>query len=92
MALYATVEVAVHVEHFKNIDLYNQGFYRCDFKIYHIQGDAKVYSQPLDIKVSEVTKKRRRVWKEVRLVFTINIISLTIHSNPMSIEKGARCT
>ena len=64
MALYCSIQVAVHLEHFKNIDLYNQGFYRCDFKLYHLENEVKKYAKPLKTKVSEITKKRRKVWKE----------------------------
>ena len=38
MSLRAIVEINVHVESFKNVDLYNQGFYTARFRVYHKQG------------------------------------------------------
>ena len=97
MSLYSTIELAIQVEHFKNIgrnfflniwieflfdlkvkssklgyaqfnfliDLYNQGFYRCDFKLYYFNEDTKIYAKPVAIKISDITKKKRKLWKEV---------------------------
>lgn len=37
MALTGVVEFALHLDNFKNIDLFHQGLYHVQFKIYHMQ-------------------------------------------------------
>ena len=69
MSLFSTIEIAIQVEHFKNIDLYNQGFYRWDFKMYYMNEDTRFFAKPVAIKVSDVTKKKRKLWKEVTIIY-----------------------
>lgn len=35
MSLKATIEFFLHIETFRNVDLFNQGLYRLQFNIYH---------------------------------------------------------
>ena len=39
MSLRAILEINVHIESFKNVDLYNQGFYNSKIRVYHKQGE-----------------------------------------------------
>ncbi|CAI2387750.1 unnamed protein product [Moneuplotes crassus] len=61
MPLKAVVESVFHVEHFRNIDLFNQGFYALAVKMYHEEGDQKVYSYPLEISLSKTAEKMTRL-------------------------------
>ena len=35
MSLKATIEFFIHIESFRNVDLFNQGLYRLQFNLYH---------------------------------------------------------
>ena len=59
MSIRAIIESSFHVEHFRNIDLFNQGFYSLRVKMYHMEGLTKVYSFPLEISLSETAEKKR---------------------------------
>jgi hypothetical protein len=64
MSLRAVIESTVHIEHFRNIDLFNQGFYALRIKLYHMDGLNKVYSDPLEITLAETAEKKRECFKE----------------------------
>ena len=64
MSLRAIIESSFHVEHFRNIDLFNQGFYSMRLRMYHNEGEKKIYSFPLEITLSETSEKKREIVKE----------------------------
>jgi len=46
MSLSAITELMLHIEHFRNIDLMQQGLYFLKFHIYHQDKDFKYYAHP----------------------------------------------
>ena len=60
MSLRAVIESSLHIEHFRNIDLFNQGFYCLKLKLYHLNhNENKIYSFPLEINLSDTAEKKR---------------------------------
>lgn len=64
MSLRAIIESSFHIEHFRNIDLFNQGFYALRVKLYHTDGMNTHYSYPLEINLSDTSEKKRELNKE----------------------------
>ena len=65
MSLRAVIESSLHIEHFRNIDLFNQGFYCLKLKLYHLNhNENKIYSFPLEINLSDTAEKKREYIKE----------------------------
>lgn len=64
MSLRAIIESSLHIEHFRNVDLFNQGFYAMRLKMYHMNSDQKVFSFPLEITLSDTAEKKREYIKE----------------------------
>lgn len=46
MSLEAVQDVIVHIDKFKTFDMLSQGTYRIKTKVYHIEGQHKIYAQP----------------------------------------------
>ena len=46
MSLKGIVEIVLHVESFRNIDLFQQGFYYLQFEIFHMENNKKVSASP----------------------------------------------
>ena len=48
-SIYSVVELLVHFESFRNIDLYHQGIYFLRCCLYYQKGDKLYYAQPYSI-------------------------------------------
>ena len=46
MSLEAVLDVIVHIDKFKTFDMLSQGTYRMKTKVYHVEGQNKIYAQP----------------------------------------------
>ena len=49
MSFRSIVEILIHFESFRNIDLYHQGIYYLKSSLYYQKGDQIFYAQPYTI-------------------------------------------
>ena len=64
MSLRAVIESTIHIEHFRNIDLFNQGFYGIRIRLFHTSGESKIYSYPIEITLSDTAEKKRELQRD----------------------------
>jgi Putative serine esterase (DUF676)/Protein FAM135 len=57
MSLRAIVEIVLHLESFRNIDLFQQGLYYLQFEIFHTIGDKKFSASPYNLYTPEAASK-----------------------------------
>jgi len=46
MSFRAITEFMLHIEHFRNIDLYQQGMYFIKYQIFHLNNNDRFYAHP----------------------------------------------
>ena len=57
MSLRAIIEVVLHLESFRNIDLFQQGLYYLEFEIFHTLNGKKFSASPYIIHAAELSSK-----------------------------------
>ena len=58
MSLRAIFDIVIHLDSFRNIDLFQQGIYYLNFQVYHQQGEQVFYAAPYNILCKEPTNSK----------------------------------
>ncbi|OMJ68881.1 hypothetical protein SteCoe_33535 [Stentor coeruleus] len=53
MSLKSIVDIVIQLESFRNIDIYMQGLYYYEFKLYYTQSNLKIHGNPLSLYVAD---------------------------------------
>ena len=70
MSFKAVCEFAVHLEGFRNIDLYHQGLYHIRIVIYHEQDGEVIFPSPESQFITEFMRFLRPAIREYSLIPT----------------------
>ena len=59
MSLKGIIEIALHLESFRNVDLFHQGLYYLKFSVYSLAGASRVAAHPYMIVTSHIGKVKK---------------------------------
>ena len=57
MSFRAVVETVLHLQSFKNLELYEQGLYFLRFRLYYEVGGSRYYAHPYDVRTVHVGRQ-----------------------------------
>ena len=72
MSLEAVLDVIIHIDKFKTFDMLSQGTYRIKTKVYHLEGQNKIYAQPYLSPEKKYSYKKQSPIRNAMIIDTEN--------------------